>query len=101
RVCTGDPRGAGPPRGAAANAGRACPGSPRTCRRPRRRRCLRPVTRSARPRIAGIVLAGGGTSRFGADKLQAEIDGRPLLHLPIEALAEICSEIVVVVSGED
>jgi molybdopterin-guanine dinucleotide biosynthesis protein A len=59
------------------------------------------MTGRKRLAVSGIVLAGGGSTRFGADKLRADVDGQPLLHLPIEALAEICLEIVVVVSTDD
>jgi molybdopterin-guanine dinucleotide biosynthesis protein A len=50
---------------------------------------------TARP--SGIVLAGGRATRFGTDKLLAPVDGRPLLHRPLEALAAICREVVLVV----
>ncbi|HEU5484481.1 MAG TPA: NTP transferase domain-containing protein [Microlunatus sp.] len=41
-------------------------------------------------RLAAVVLAGGESRRFGADKLRADLDGRPLLEhaldgLPLEA----------------
>jgi len=45
---------------------------------------------------SAIVLAGGRSSRFGSDKLRAEIDGQPMLDLVIRAAAEIAVEIVVV-----
>jgi molybdenum cofactor guanylyltransferase len=45
----------------------------------------------------GIVLAGGGSLRFGAsDKLRAEYRGMPLLHHAILRLAEVCPRVVVV-----
>lgn len=47
-------------------------------------------------RITGIVLAGGRSTRFGEDKLAVEVDGRPLLHLSIGAVADVVDEIVVV-----
>lgn len=47
--------------------------------------------------VAGIVLAGGRSTRFGGDKLVADVAGRPLLHLAIGALARVVDEIVVVV----
>jgi molybdopterin-guanine dinucleotide biosynthesis protein A len=52
------------------------------------------------PRITGIVLAGGRSTRFGGDKLAAEVDGRPLLHLAIDAVGEVVDEVVVVVGTD-
>jgi molybdopterin-guanine dinucleotide biosynthesis protein A len=49
---------------------------------------------------AGIVLAGGGSERFGAEKLRAELEGRPLLWHALDALALVVDELVVVV-GHD
>ena len=49
--------------------------------------------------VTGIVLAGGRASRFGADKLSAEINGRPLLHHAILAVATVADEVVVVVGS--
>ena len=54
--------------------------------------------------ISGIVLAGGGSSRFGSDKLVAEFDGTRLLDRAVAALANAaigCSEIVVVLAPGD
>ena len=53
---------------------------------------------SSAARVTGIVLAGGRSTRFGGDKLAAEIGGRPLLHLAIEAVAGVVDEVVVVVA---
>ncbi len=47
--------------------------------------------------ITGIVLAGGRATRFGADKLGAMFDGRPLLHHAILAVAAVSDEVVVVI----
>lgn len=49
------------------------------------------------PSVTGIVLAGGRSTRFGGDKLAAQVRGRPLLHLAIDAVAAIVDEVVVVV----
>jgi molybdopterin-guanine dinucleotide biosynthesis protein A len=46
--------------------------------------------------VTGIVLAGGRSSRFGSDKLTAELDGRPLLHHAIEAVAAVVHEVIVI-----
>jgi molybdenum cofactor guanylyltransferase len=46
----------------------------------------------------GLVLAGGRSTRFGGDKLAAEVDGAPLLHRPVIALAGVCDDVVVVLA---
>jgi molybdopterin-guanine dinucleotide biosynthesis protein A len=48
--------------------------------------------------VTGIVLAGGRSERFGSDKLAVAIDGRPLLHLAIAAVAAVAGRLVVVVA---
>jgi molybdopterin-guanine dinucleotide biosynthesis protein A len=50
--------------------------------------------------VVAIVLAGGASSRFGTDKLAADLDGRPLLHHALEAVAAVADRIVVVVAPE-
>ncbi len=47
-----------------------------------------------------IVLAGGASSRFGSDKLAASIDGRPLLHHVLSAVAEVADCIVLVLAPD-
>jgi molybdenum cofactor guanylyltransferase len=54
------------------------------------------VTTRGHARISGIVLAGGRGVRFGSDKLVAVLNGRPLVHWPILALAAVADEVVVV-----
>lgn len=44
----------------------------------------------------GIILAGGRASRFGSDKMAAELGGRPLLHHAISAVATVAGTIIVV-----
>ena len=44
------------------------------------------------------MLAGGRSTRFGTDKLAAELHGLPLLHHPVLRLAEVCAEVVVVIA---
>jgi molybdopterin-guanine dinucleotide biosynthesis protein A len=59
---------------------------------------------STEPRSAtlvGIVLAGGRSSRFGeADKLRAELRGRPLFHHAVLAAAASCDDVIVVVAQD-
>jgi molybdopterin-guanine dinucleotide biosynthesis protein A len=50
--------------------------------------------------ITAIVLAGGRSTRFGGDKLVADVDGRPLLHRAIAAVAGVADEVVVVIGAE-
>ena len=54
--------------------------------------------------VSGIVLAGGRSSRFGSDKLAAQLDGVPLLDRAVAVLADAaigCTEIVVVLAPGD
>jgi molybdopterin-guanine dinucleotide biosynthesis protein A len=54
----------------------------------------------AREETAAIVLAGGASSRFGADKLTALLDGRPLLHHALAAVDEVAATIVIVLAPD-
>jgi molybdopterin-guanine dinucleotide biosynthesis protein A len=56
---------------------------------------------AAAGRVSGIVLAGGASRRFGADKLAATLDGRTLLDLAVASVAAVSSEVVVVVAPGD
>ncbi len=47
---------------------------------------------------AAIVLAGGASSRFGADKLAVELDGRPLLHHALAAVDEAAATTMLVLA---
>jgi molybdenum cofactor guanylyltransferase len=51
--------------------------------------------------VSGIVLAGGASSRFGSDKLNATLDGQTLLVRAVAAVAAVSSEVVVVVAPGD
>jgi molybdopterin-guanine dinucleotide biosynthesis protein A len=48
------------------------------------------------PPASGIVLAGGRSTRFGSDKLEATYRGRPLLHAVIDVVAGVCDDVIVV-----
>jgi molybdopterin-guanine dinucleotide biosynthesis protein A len=52
--------------------------------------------------VTGIVLAGGRSSRFGSDKLVADLRGMPLLHHAVLRSVEVTHDVVVVIaSGAD
>ena len=52
-------------------------------------------------RTTAIVLAGGAASRFGGDKLAADLRGRPVLHHALLAVDGVADGIVVVVGPAD
>jgi molybdopterin-guanine dinucleotide biosynthesis protein A len=45
--------------------------------------------------IAGLVLCGGRSRRFGREKALAKLEGRPLISFPIEALRRGCASVAV------
>jgi molybdenum cofactor cytidylyltransferase len=54
------------------------------------------------PELASIVLAAGGSSRFGPEnKLTARIDGRPLVRRVVDVVSDATGGEIVVVTGED
>ena len=46
--------------------------------------------------VSGIVLAGGRSSRFGSDKLAADLDGTTILDRAVAGVAAVVAEVVVV-----
>ncbi len=52
--------------------------------------------------IGGLVLAAGGSSRFGSPKQLAELDGKPLLQHAVDAVVavEAVDDVVVVLGAE-
>lgn len=52
------------------------------------------------PKVSGLVLAGGRSSRFGRDKLAEPIDGRPLLWHAIDAVRPLVDEVLVVAAPD-
>lgn len=56
-----------------------------------------PAASSGVPRVAGIVLAGGLSQRFGADKLAAAYGGGSLLGAAVRAVAEVTDEVIVAI----
>ena len=51
-------------------------------------------------RVTGVVLAGGRSSRFGHDKLEALIDGRSLLSNAIDGVTPASTEILVIAAPD-
>ncbi|HJS27110.1 MAG TPA: molybdenum cofactor guanylyltransferase [Actinomycetota bacterium] len=50
--------------------------------------------------MAGVVLAGGRSTRFGRNKLAEPYRGMPLLHHAALRLGEVCGRIVLVLAPE-
>lgn len=50
------------------------------------------------PAVAGILLAGGRSSRFGRNKLEASLAGRPLVEHALGSLSLAVGEVVIVVA---
>ncbi|MCM3709420.1 molybdenum cofactor guanylyltransferase [Sporosarcina luteola] len=51
-------------------------------------------------KTAGIVLAGGLSSRFGSPKAFAEWEGRPFYEVSLTALSPFCEESIIVTRPE-
>jgi molybdopterin-guanine dinucleotide biosynthesis protein A len=45
--------------------------------------------------VTGIVLAGGGSRRMGADKRSVALDGKPLLAIAIDLVAALSDDVIV------
>lgn len=46
--------------------------------------------------VDAVVLAGGRSERFGSDKAAALLAGRPLLAWVVDAVADVCDNVIVV-----
>ncbi|MDE2136975.1 MAG: molybdenum cofactor guanylyltransferase [Gammaproteobacteria bacterium] len=51
--------------------------------------------RSSAARLAGVVLAGGRSVRFGGEKAAALLAGKPLVLWAVERLREVCAQVAV------
>ena len=51
--------------------------------------------------IAGLLLAAGRSSRFGADKLCAKLNGKAVIRWSAEALSSADAVYVVIPPGAD
>src|SRR5262245_30199836 len=56
-------------------------------------------TRDASTPLAGVVVAGGASSRFGSDKALAILDGLTLVERAWRALGAVCVDVVVASAG--
>jgi molybdopterin-guanine dinucleotide biosynthesis protein A len=46
--------------------------------------------------VGAVVLGGGRSTRFGSDKLVAEVDGLPLLRHAVDAVLPLAGQVIVV-----
>jgi molybdenum cofactor cytidylyltransferase len=53
------------------------------------------------PKIAGIILAAGRSTRMGVNKLLATIEDRPMIRMTTEALLASSADPVLVVTGHE
>jgi molybdopterin-guanine dinucleotide biosynthesis protein A len=56
-------------------------------------------TRDPSTRVVGVVLAGGSSSRYGADKALIELGGESLVARARKTLAAVCADVVVADAG--
>jgi molybdenum cofactor cytidylyltransferase len=62
----------------------------------------RPRPEARRPRVAGLVMAAGRSSRMGANKLLMDDDGKPIVARVVEqALAADLAEVIVVTGHQE
>jgi molybdenum cofactor cytidylyltransferase len=62
----------------------------------------RPRPEARRPRVAGLIMAAGRSSRMGANKLLMDDDGKPIVVRVVEhALAADLAEVVVVTGHQE
>lgn len=59
------------------------------------------VEQSILDRIQPVVLVGGQSSRFGRDKLVEQVDGSPMVSVPINALRAVFGNRVAIVGQCD
>jgi molybdopterin-guanine dinucleotide biosynthesis protein A len=49
--------------------------------------------------LAGVVVAGGASRRFGSDKALAVLDGETLVERAHRAVRQVCAEVVIADAG--
>jgi len=60
--------------------------------------CYRPEGEAFKPAVAAVVLAAGGATRMGADKLQLEYRGRTILEHTLDQICKAGLQQVIVVT---
>lgn len=53
-----------------------------------------------RPSVDGLILAGGGSTRFGREKLLYPVEGRPMISRVFEALAPAVDRVWISVAAQ-
>jgi molybdenum cofactor guanylyltransferase len=53
-----------------------------------------------RTRPVGAILAGGGGRRIGGDKAIVELDGRPLISYPLEAVRQALGQVAILAKAD-
>ncbi|HTX44838.1 MAG TPA: NTP transferase domain-containing protein, partial [Solirubrobacteraceae bacterium] len=53
-----------------------------------------------RTRPIGAILAGGGGRRIGGDKAIVELQGRPLISYPLEAVREALGQVAILAKAD-
>ena len=53
-----------------------------------------------RTRALGVILAGGGGRRIGGDKAIVELQGRPLISYPLEAVREALGQVAILAKAD-
>ncbi len=51
--------------------------------------------------VTGLVLAGGGSTRFGQDKAMVPVDGSPMVQRVFDALSNVAPRVLVSTGAED
>ena len=55
----------------------------------------------ARESVAGLILAGGASSRMGRNKARITLDGQPLVARVVAALHPLCDELLIVANDAE
>ncbi|MBV8217512.1 MAG: NTP transferase domain-containing protein, partial [Solirubrobacterales bacterium] len=53
-----------------------------------------------RTRPVGAILAGGGGRRIGGDKAIVELNGRPLISYPLEAVRQALGQVAILAKAD-